>query len=62
MGIHTEVVTSQLHRFDHYLFLDIVSDIEDETIVGVVWPSQLQLVKVDWDQVSFHLNFRKFIY
>ena len=62
MGIYTEVVTSQLHRFDHYLFLDIVSDIEDETIVGVVWPSQLQLVKVDWDQVSFHLNFCKFIY
>ena len=55
-------MTSQLHRFDHYLFLDIVSDIEDETIVGVVWPSQLQLVEVDWDQVSFHLNFCKSIY
>ena len=39
-----------------YLVLNIVSDIKDETIVGIIWPPQLQLVKVDRDQVSFYLR------
>ena len=45
------------HHFDHYLVLYIVSNVEDETIVRVVWASQLQLLQLDRDQVSFHLSF-----
>ena len=45
------------NHFDRYLVLNIVRNIEDETIVRVVWAPQLQLVQLDRDQVSFHLNF-----
>ena len=41
-----------------YLVLNIVGDIQYETIVRVVWPPQLQLVEVDRDQVSFRLGFK----
>ena len=41
----------------NYLVLNIVGDIQYETIVRVVWPPQLQLVQVDRDQVSFRLAF-----
>ena len=42
----------------NYLVLNIVGDIQYETIVRVVWPPQLQLVEVDRDQVSFRLAFK----
>ena len=42
----------------NYLVLNIVGDIQYETIVRVVWPPQLQLVEVDRDQVSFRLGFK----
>ena len=42
-----------------YLLLNIVGDIKDEAIVRIVWPSQLQLVELDRDQVCFHLMITK---
>ena len=42
-----------------YPLLDVVGDIKDEAIVRIVWPSQFQLVEMDWDHVCFHLMIKK---